>query len=100
MRLRSRGWQAAADSGNSGNTETAVEKIPLKSHMKNKAQRVPELRKAVARFIARGETKQSAYELLNSTLETLVGKAGKIIYMSRIMMIYKLFTYVPYFTPF
>ena len=40
----------AGDSGN-GNSET-TEKIPLKSHMKNKAQRVPELRKAVARFIA------------------------------------------------
>ena len=40
----------AGDSGNS-NSET-TEKIPLKSHMKNKAQRVPELRKAVARFIA------------------------------------------------
>ena len=45
-----------------------MEKIPLKSHMKNKAQRVPMLKKAVARSIARGETKQSAFDLLNSTL--------------------------------
>ena len=37
--------------------------------MKNKAQRVPELKKAVAIFIAQGGTKQSAFYLLNSTLE-------------------------------
>ena len=65
------------DSGN-GNSETAAEageRMPLKSHMKNKAQRIPELRKAVARFRARGETKEGAYELLNGVLET--NKQGK-----------------------
>jgi hypothetical protein len=40
-----------ADSGN-GSSETTVERMPLKSHMKNKAQRRAELRKAVARFCA------------------------------------------------
>ncbi|KDR81599.1 hypothetical protein GALMADRAFT_221466 [Galerina marginata CBS 339.88] len=57
------------DSGNSS-PETGVETIPLKSHMKNKAQRIPELKKAVARFHARGETKEGANELLNRVLET------------------------------
>ena len=39
--------------------------MPLKSHMKNKGQRVSELKKAVARFIARGDTKESAQEMLS-----------------------------------
>ena len=70
----------AGDSGN-GNSET-MEKIPLKSHMKNKAQRVPELRKAVTRFIAQGETKQSAFDLLNSALETSRQSGEDLIYES------------------
>ena len=70
----------AGDSGN-GNSET-MEKIPLKSHMKNKAQRVPELRKAVTRFIAQGETKQRAFDLLNSALETSRQSGEDLIYES------------------
>ena len=64
--------QLTVDSGNS-NLETAAaagKRMPLKSHMKNKAQRIPEFRKAVARFCAKGETKEGAYELLNGLLET------------------------------
>lgn len=61
------------DSGNrgGGDSENTVDKIPLKSHMKNKAQRLPELKKALARFRARGETMDSAYDLLSRALETL-----------------------------
>jgi hypothetical protein len=64
----------------SGNSNVVVEKIPLRSHMKNKAQRVPELRKVVTRFIERGETKQSAFDLLNSALETSMQSGEDYIY--------------------
>ncbi|KDR76527.1 hypothetical protein GALMADRAFT_67262 [Galerina marginata CBS 339.88] len=65
-----------------GDSETAVEKIPLKSHMKNKSQRVPELKKAVIRFHARGETKETAYNLLSRALETIKSTGGDHLYES------------------
>jgi hypothetical protein len=75
--------RATVDSGNcDGGDLAAVESIPLKSHMKNKAQRVPELKKAVARFHARGDTKESMYKLLSCALESLKQTVGDHLYES------------------
>ena len=52
-----------SENGNSETAAAAAERMLVKSHMKNKAQRIPELRKAVARFCARGEKKEGAYKL-------------------------------------
>ena len=83
------------DSGN-GNSETAAKagkRMPLKSHMKNKAQRIPELRKAMARFHARGETKEEHMNYLMGYWK-LISRVGKITYMSWIMMICSLDFYI------
>jgi len=62
----------AADSGN-GSAENTTEKVPLKSHMKAKPNRVCELKKAVARFLARGETKETAEQMLGMENSTQTG---------------------------
>jgi hypothetical protein len=49
----------------SANLENTIEKVPLKSHMKAKPNRVCELKKAVARFLARGETMETAEQILS-----------------------------------
>ena len=49
------------------NSPTAVEKVPLKSHMKNKKNQVGELKKAVARHVLQATSNlntQSAQEFL------------------------------------
>lgn len=50
---------------------TDPEKVPLKSHMKAKPERVQELKKAATRFQARGWTKDWAIKLLSGTEQTL-----------------------------
>ena len=47
--------------------EGNIETVPPKSHMKNNDKRRLELKKVVARFIARGLTVASAQELLSGT---------------------------------
>ena len=54
----------AVDSGKDS-AENTMEKVPLKSHMKAKPNRVCELKKAVARFLARGETRETAEQVLS-----------------------------------
>ena len=53
--------------------EGNVETVPLKSHMKNNDERRLELKKVVARFIARGLTVVSAQDLLSRTENMTVG---------------------------
>jgi len=50
----------------------ALGATPLKSHMKNNAQRVEELKKSRTRFLARGGTIALAQELLSGTIEQAV----------------------------
>lgn len=73
--------QLTYDSSNRGKNDggdssmiTVETGIPLKSHMKNKSQRIPELGKALTRFHARGETRESASQLLSLSLESLSSK--------------------------
>ena len=51
----------AVDSGK----DSAENTVLLKSHMKTKPNRVCELKKAVARFLARGETRETAEQVLS-----------------------------------
>jgi len=62
----------AADSGN-GSAENTTEKVPLKSHMKAKPNRVCELKKAIARFLARGEMRETAEQMLGMENSTQTG---------------------------
>lgn len=68
------------DSGNHDNTTS--EKIPLKTHMKNKADRASELKKAVSRFHTRGDTVQLAHEWLSRALQTIKQMGGDHLYES------------------
>jgi hypothetical protein len=73
--------------------ESTVEKVPLKSYMEAKHNRVCELKKAVARFLARGETKEIAEQVL-SGMDTNTVQTGETTYKSRTTTICRLYTYV------
>jgi hypothetical protein len=54
----------AVDTGKDS-AENTAERVPLKSHMKAKLNRVCELKKAITRFLARGETRETAEQVLS-----------------------------------
>ncbi|KAF8229752.1 hypothetical protein L208DRAFT_1424012 [Tricholoma matsutake] len=62
----------AVDSGNDS-VENTTEKVPLKSHMKAKPNRVCELKKAVTRFLAQGEMRETAKQMLGMENSTQTG---------------------------